>query len=93
MTAPELTPAEKAQVARFGIHDVGDGLPEVRVEPERSNYLAFHEVEMFRLAGVPVTNTPDPQQCCVGCRRGTKELGEFPCGRDGKCRCHGRGTR
>ncbi|MDQ0894446.1 hypothetical protein QFZ26_002001 [Agromyces ramosus] len=34
MTAPELSADEKAEVARFGIHDEGDGLPEVRVERE-----------------------------------------------------------
>jgi len=34
MTAPELSPEEKAEVARFGIHEQGDGLPEVRIVRE-----------------------------------------------------------
>ncbi|GLU91325.1 hypothetical protein [Agromyces sp. NBRC 114283] len=89
MSAPDLSPEEKATVARFGIHSGGDGIPEVRVERDASRYLGLDEVNAFRLAGVPVTDTPDPLECCASCRRGTKSLGEFPCGRDGKCRCHG----
>lgn len=30
--APELTPDEKAEVARFGIHNETDGLPTVHIE-------------------------------------------------------------
>lgn len=30
--APELSAAEKAEVARFGIHDETPGLPEVQIE-------------------------------------------------------------
>jgi hypothetical protein len=30
--APELSADEKAEVARFGIHDEGPGLPEVTYE-------------------------------------------------------------
>lgn len=32
VTAPELSADEKAEVARFGIHDKSPGLPEIRVE-------------------------------------------------------------
>lgn len=34
MSTPDLTANEKAEVARFGIHDESSGLPEVRVERE-----------------------------------------------------------
>lgn len=31
--------------------------------------------------------------CCTACRRGTRELGSFPCGRNRNCTCHRKATR
>lgn len=40
MSAPDLTPDEKARVARIGIHSGGNGLPEVQVAVENRNAAA-----------------------------------------------------
>ena len=56
-------------------------------------YLSEDEVLAMRLQGVPVTGEP-PRQCCARCRRGTPAHGtELPCGYNGHCDCHRKGTR
>lgn len=60
MTAPDLSPEEKAEVARFGIHDEGPGLPDVRVVRE-APYLDARAEEPFRIEDT----------CCGRCHADT----------------------
>lgn len=39
------------------------------------------------IANFTADDTPTTR-CCARCRRGTAALGDFPCGLDGRCKCH-----
>lgn len=62
--------------------------------PRREGSLDWDDRPIIRNQHVApeYTTRPAPhevlEQCCSGCRRGTRALGWFPCGRNRVCGCH-----
>lgn len=59
-----------------------------------TTYLTQEDMAAARFAALLAEDRANAaDRCCAACRRGTRELGQFPCGAHGRCECHRKETR